>query len=343
MRYKLFKKEKTPIFIKPKLKDHYNSFYERLVDIYRAFIEFNSHWWNNTFFGNKTFQKISFSSSIFTFFLLILVRDVFLIDIPKIIFIIFIGVSLLVLEKKYVYWAFVFLIPFSNALPVTYIALIFAIVLFIKNKCRINILQIVVPSLILLAEILLIKHHGYSNYSSAFTLFLFIFNGSYLVFERDNLFTKKSLAYSFILGALSMFILAFASISKMMLDASKISGTPYFEIITNYYFRFDSPLNLYSWVNYFGTSFDLSHRDMMVGDNTNNIGYYALVSIAFIYSMLPSKNTKDNAINIVLLTLTLFFGIITKSRTFIVVFALVTVIYFLFLLIQKQSLEYKIL
>lgn len=234
---------------------------------------------------------------------LIALRDIQGIGINKFIFVAISIPALFVLSKENVIAFLFFLIPLFNGLPGNYLRILILLVLIVKSKGKIVCTSaIFCVFLIWLLEFCHITSTGMlQEYIFwGINLFLFIYIATQ---EKTNLNPKKCILFFSVATAIAFLIMFIVTVKMNFL-----------ELILSGRFRFGD-----------FTDFAPDYaKAMHLTIDPNFLGYFCLASIMAVYVLVDTKQIKQ-IYGVLLIVLNSFWGILSLSRTFILLAAVFVV------------------
>ncbi len=293
-------------------------------------------------FRNNFWQLILSIGFVFLMTGLIFIRDFFFLDIPKITFLILLVLYLPLLKKEYIVYCFAFSIPFLHALPSNWVILVFLLLIFATNGFHLNIAQIVAPLIISLIELLLTFVAGSDFYFNVLEYFLFLTISSYLLFDRHIKLNIKLICYSFVVGVLLMCTLCATVQIKMIFETAQNvvdeSGNHLYsfsELLFDPFVRLENISQFNEWTTNMKYPFYFVNPDITIGDDPNNMAYFLAIAAALLLYVTTNKK-KSYIPSCVVLLVILFFGVFTKSRSFLITFPVVVVAWYVYSLICRR-------
>ncbi len=246
----------------------------------------------------------------FLLFLFQFINQVYF-SISNVIFALAILIVFLLAKKESMLGVYIFLVLLSTNLMLYYLNIIFVIFLLIKFRkvLKIN------GSILLIAIIILIETiHVYLNINSGLNesvIKLFGFSICLVPF----IFIKSFLKNSNILSTFYMFTVGFIGFTFITFGI--------------YYHQYNL-FNFFNEIRRFGflpktTGDDINNLII----NPNTIGKYAALIISGSIALIKSKKMKINTSNTLIIFYVLFIGLLTLSRTFILIILIVCIIYFI--------------
>lgn len=255
--------------------------------------------------------------------LLLIARDLLGVSINKFVFVGLMVAVGVVSPYRNLVSLLTFTFPLSCGLPGTYIYLVGAVMILFKRKKISSIYQLLVPISIISYELLLNLLYDTINIVSLIGYLSRVFILFFLILDKDkdsNFDYEKSIRY-FIYGSTTL--LAILLIST-------------FQELTLIDF-IHSNFRIGNISEYTGIEKDT----MKISNNANNIAYYAVVSSACLLMFL-SKYKKNKMYWIAILIFTVYVGMLTFSRSFLIVFALIVTIFLLAIRVLRLN-NYKFL
>lgn len=237
----------------------------------------------------------------------LIIRDIVGIGLNKFIFVALIGIFLLFSNRDELWCFLCFLIPLFIGLPGTYIRLIALILLFAKNKAKIQkhsfFLMFFFSALEFIASIWypsvdLIEILGYMA-----TVSIFIF----MIYEDQELSHKDCLQF-YVYGAV---LLCVVIISRGI----TVSQGAWLDLLSKNRYRFGLT----------------GEEGMHLGANANELAYYCLSGTAVSYCLFKDRRITDFE-KTTYLFITIFIaitGLLTLSRSYIIIFAGIVIVYVL--------------
>ena len=266
---------------------------------------------------------------------LITIRDLFFIGISKYVFIAFFLLFLPILRRDYIIYALAFTIPFWHALPNNWIVLIFILYILISNRFRLNLAQFVFPIIIAAMELLLTFLCGSNFYFEVFSYFLYSFLAAYLLLDRHLQIKKKIMVYSFVAGALAMCLLCISAQIEMLVITSNVVSLPFTQLLFDPFVRLENVVMFNEWTTMIGCQFTFMTPDMSVGDDPNNMAYFLIVATALLLYVTSAKKSSYWSTFGILFIIGVL-GFFTKSRSFMIAFPLLLLIWYIYSLICKR-------
>ncbi|WP_462211487.1 O-antigen ligase family protein [Staphylococcus hominis] len=221
--------------------------------------------------------------------------------IPTLVICFFIAAVFLIIDKSLIIGLFVMLIPICSGNVLYFLNVIFMITLIIKYfkniKINFSILLILIISIFESIHIFINIYNGYYEsviYLIGFILCLFSFG---IITSTVKYFDKIKSFYFFVAGYIT------------------------FSIITaiKYYKKFGT-FDTSNTVKRFGFAAETTENDpSQLLINPNTIGVYSAFIIIGLLVLIYFKKTKVNFLNILILAIAFFIGMLTVSRTFILI------------------------
>ena len=264
---------------------------------------------------------ISKESLIYLFIVLvcsmIIIRDVMHISINKYIFLLVYFIFFVIFDSKHFISALSFTLPFLNGLPGNWILLIAIIVLISKKDFKLNNKKLIIPCVIIVAE--LVHSFGYydSNLFDIIRYSTYIVLISFIVFDYNLSIDYKMCLSLFVLGVIFMCSIIFLTTLQYYPIETIFSGK----------FRYGSLNNI------------ILHQDMVLNNDENTVGYYCTLGISVLL-LLNYYKKSNKIINYTCVGVIIFFGLLTMSRAFI----LTTIgIFALFYILGSKNIFHSIM
>ncbi|HAZ19637.1 MAG TPA: hypothetical protein DCY75_05625, partial [Clostridiales bacterium] len=251
---------------------------------------------------------------------LLVVRDLLDYSIHKFVFVALCTFVFIILPLEDMVAFLCMLFPLSCGLPGTYIYLIAYVILVIKRRGKLNAWQFIVPIAIILQEIFLcfwypeleianLVHYG----SCLLILFFFVLDYPYK-------YEYKKALFLFSIGTCFMLIVIL--------------------LVTLRDFTIENFLTGYARLGYVGEITGIDKEAMRLSNNSNNLAYYALVSIASLLVLLKAKmNILWKIISLPMIAICALIGIMTVSRAFALGLAIIIGYYIISnLKVKKENL-----
>lgn len=221
--------------------------------------------------------------------------------IPTLIICFFIAVAFLIIDKSLIIGLFVMLIPICSGNVLYFLNVIFMITLIIKYfkniKLNFSILLILIISIFESIHIFINVYNGYHEsviYLIGFILCLFSFG---IITSTVKYFDKIKSFYFFVVGYIT-----FSTITAI-----------------KYYKEFGT-FDTSNTVKRFGFAAETTENDpSQLLINPNTIGVYSAFIIIGLLVLIYFKKAKVNFLNILILAIAFFIGMLTVSRTFILI------------------------
>lgn len=236
---------------------------------------------------------------------IIFVTKIISIQVPIVIIDIIVMVFLLNMRKEDILYTLAFLLPLSVCFQASaHIWIIYMLVLFIK-RMKYSVKFILLSLMFLLLEFFAHFYYGLSEINAVVTYVSYVLIFIYLVTEikNDNIsFNMMLKMYCASVPLLIMFYLLSAVITGgtdvlkvLFVDGARFGGTA-------------------------GEEFS----GMSISLNANTLAYYCISEIAIIMVLLKDGILKkwQKKIYVIVIVLTTIFGVLTGSRTFVIVFTL---------------------
>lgn len=261
----------------------------------------------------KLFSKIYIHNSSLTSFLFVViislmigVRDILHIPINKYLFVMLFATYFFITNVQNIINVICFMIPMLNGLPGNWILLV-AICILIFKDFKFSLVNLLFPLLVAVAEMT----HALINQKYIFPIgdlaryLVFLTIVVFLIFNNYNIDYKKSLYY-FAFGVITALTLVF--------------------ITTLQYYPIDTILNGTFRYGFLGQ--DVVQLDMLLNNNNNNIAYYSVLGFT-VFFILMHMETRYKLVHYILIIATIFFGVLTMSRAFLITAALAIILYYI--------------
>jgi hypothetical protein len=270
----------------------------------------------STIMSTSEIKKISNACSlkklmfcIFGVLLLLVLRDIVGLDINKFFFIIPFAMAVYLLDFGEILYFFAFMIPVASGLPKNYIFLLLLFALIYKRHFAFNVFQISIPFLVFLAELLHLINFNDINVIDIGGYIAVITIISIIVFEQKAKIENDKILLFFALGSCSLILIILTSTLEIMsLKDALITG-----------YRFGNVRNLMG-----------DEVGLVLGNNANNIAYYAIIAISSILVLMQNQKTSILT-GLSMIFILVFGGLLTLSRSFVITLILLLFMYLMIL------------
>lgn len=248
-----------------------------------------------------------FGLSIFLF-----ARDVMLISINKYFLLLFVLMYMFVSNRTYMIYGLVFLFPLLNGLPNTYILLGAIVILIFKEK-RLALIPLALTVYFALLEFLASFWYPTSSVIIILRYLATLFWFFYLLYVNEEIEYNKCLRIYLIGTCLYCFI--------VLISCIKTAPTNWITLFSNGLYRFGD-------VNRYNAG--ANDADMMIGNNPNELAYFSLIGIC-VALLLYYREKKNTIVRSVGLTVIVFSGFMSASRTWVIMVIFILLLFFLLL------------
>lgn len=256
---------------------------------------------HKTIIINKSFFIFCFIISI-----LLIIRDVYAVNIPKTVFLILTTSVFILYDMNYTAIFICFLIPLIVGLPGSYIFSVGFIIFLIKNSNKLILDKYLIPLVaIFFIELLSFIYGNFSilNFLRFAALLIFI---SFMIFnDKDNYDYKKMLLYFLFAAIIAELSILFQSININGLNNLIESG-----------------------IRLGQTNRLLFDTGMRISYNPNSLGILSAISISILLSLF-NQNIKYKILIVILLVFQIFIGSMSLSVTFLILLGISILIYWL--------------
>ena len=290
-------------------------------------------------YENNKIQKGVIVGYIVLLTTLIILRDFNIVGINKFIYFGLLVFATLLLKKENGLWLILFTLPVSPSLAELYILLYalayFVFVCFKNHSWKTWLLIGIVPATFLLLEIILGLFYGGPSFTVALRIFTLTGLLSVLYYDR-HVFTKKHLM-AFVLGCMFLFfILAINWVIPAIYGVThKAKGSTWLSIsvlVREVRLGYSVP----DWITN-NAHVEYTHvGSQFVRENPNNIGLLTAICFASLFAIRPSLKGKKKVLCILLMLMCALVGLWCRSRTFIILFALLLVLALFLPVIYKR-------
>lgn len=253
--------------------------------------------------------------SIMGLFLLIFLRDVRGVGIPIFFYTVYVIGCALFYDQDEIIGLGMSMVLFNHALQINYILFVFSILLFVKNRSfkRIKSISFALIGLLLLEffHVCLTNNGGiaFETYIRWTCVPIFI-----IAVFSSKLCNSKKTVYIFVFSSLFSMI-------DILFQTMRYENNTLLSVVSGKY-RFG---NVYLYNNEIHYS---------IYDNENNIAFYCILAILALSVINYEKEKKQKTINIIMMFCFVFFGALTRSRSFIICLVLIGIL----LLIEKNKM-----
>lgn len=264
--------------------------------------------------SNLDKQRLILISGCVILILLIIFRDLLNVSINKYILVAFCFAVFACLDYEGVVCFLMFLLPLSCGIPGNFIFLTGAVLLLIKRRAAISFLQIAIPIVVIIQELILSFFAVRFSLITSAGYFTMVFLLFFLILEKKEFIDHKKAINYFLIGVVTLLLV-------MLLE-------------TVIEYGWGPVMNGIVRIGYAKTYTNIVSTNLRISNNPNNIGYYAEVAIACSFIMM--NRWRGKIIYFVVILISLLVGALTFSRTFVLLLALLLVIYF------ACSIEFKL-
>lgn len=239
---------------------------------------------------------------------LFVVRDIIQINVPGAIFMFWFVGLLLVLPRPEMMKAIFFMMPFASGIP-GYTILLTLVVLIIKSK-RINAWQIIPPVIIALLEFISVAFYDFDfRFQSVISYIGFVFLFFYTLFDKDSQIDKRSCVRFFCFGTVVALLIVYIPIIVNHGFLALIAGEARDGLAMGYENNEDA----------------LGHLVM----NANTIAYFSITLLSLLLLGRKRIGITSKIFYYSAIFIAAAAGILSFSRTWLVLTALVIVLYVL--------------
>ena len=289
---------------------------------------------------NKRVQLITLLSFLAFLTALLVLRDLFAINIHKFIFLALIIVASILLNKKNAISMLLFILPFSPNLAESYILVYVAAYFGLVSLKHLSIKQIIVivavPLVLFVDEIVLSSIYGTISFGMAGRILLLTAILA-LVFYDRTLFCKQHI-YAFFLGCIYMFVFISINWFAVATYASTHKNPESYQITFKLMFenvRLGD--NAIAWIEDHGLLKYPYHSVMNLKENPNNIGLLTIVGLSSCLCLFGTATKKEKWINFAIFVLLLLFGLWSQSRTFVLLFPTLLLLFLICSVVIKRK------
>ena len=254
---------------------------------------------------------------------LVLSRDLFGVNINKLIFFILFAVTVLICNKKNAIAVIMFTLPISPSLAELYILFFsigyLAIISFKSHSIRSWLIMLSVPVTLFFAEIILTAIYGSIHFNLALRILVLLSLLSVIYYDK-SLFNKKHLI-AFVLGVLYLFVIL--GINWIIPAVYGVTHKPAKSWLT-FTVLFREVRFGYSsrdWIAHNANIYYPHMGGVVTGENPNNIGLLSIISIVSLFSMYGTLKNRGKILSLIGIVILLAFGLWTQSRTYIIFLA----------------------
>jgi len=238
-------------------------------------------------------------------FILLVMRDIYKVEINKFIFIIPFALAFYLLDFSEIVCFLSFVIPLASGLPKNYIFIVLLFALIYKKHSSFRVIQIAIPFLILIAELLHLQEFTSISVINIYEYITTITIIAVIVFERNEVIEYRNVLMFFGFGVCALILIVVSSsLQYMSLQEALLNG-----------YRFGNVKNLID-----------QEAILMVSNNANNIAYYCIMATSSILVVINNKRTSK-LLGIFFMSIFVLGGLLTASRSFVIVLVLLICIY----------------
>lgn len=290
------------------------------------------------FYQNRKVQLGILLSYVVVLSTLIVIRDVFAIQINKFVFFGVIVLFTLLSNKSNAIYILLFTLPIAPSLAELYIlafaALYFSIICFKDHSLKGWITISVFPVLILVMELVLSSIYNTTQYRLAFRIFVLLFILSFVFYDK-SVFTKKHI-YACLFGF--VYLLIFIGINWIIpaLYGLSYKGEKWLTLdvmLREVRLGFD----MKDWlINHASTSYPFDRKEF-INENPNNIGLISIVIITLCFALFGTEKRRKKILLLVIGIISFVFGLWCQSRTFLLIFVVLLLLMVFAPMIAKRS------
>lgn len=281
----------------------------------------------HSFFSKKKVQTYSLLASIAALILLIVLRDLFALEINKIFYVIVAAISLFVLKKENFIGYVLFLIPFHSGLPTNFIYPIVVVCFILKNlkifkNWRLIVNYFGIPLFVFIMELVMSSIYGGTTpFVDALSIFLALSMTAFIIYDKQIISNKP--IKLFIIGASAFGVILFAHwfrVALYMSSHTAVSDMTLARILTKQ--RFGDVSDLISWTEEWCKVTYPYKTTMYLTDNENYVGLIMLMLVmSSTHLLFRKEKTTTKLLLIIPIIIGMFLGIYTGSKSFFACFA----------------------
>lgn len=245
-----------------------------------------------------------FTIYLVTFASLIILRDVFSVDIPNIVFILIATLFFLLSDLNKIIAFIVFIIPISSGVPYTFITFIALIIILLKHRNQFLFNWTILIPLVLISIEAIHLYHIHSNVTEFVRLAIFILFISIILLNKIENYSHLHIIQAFIMG----YVLA--GVDILWQTFKSVNFTQFVSV-----------------ANRLGTIQQFNSDRLLVSPNVNTLGLFSIMTIVLIL-ILIYQNGKNKYL-LPILFFAFLIGYMTLSRSFIITLAIIIIIFFL--------------
>lgn len=317
---------------------------------------------NNTGFVKFVTKKIPQIGimAVFLFLFLGLIITPYLFDFAfsKYFLVALIFLGFLFLTRANTYVLIAFLTPFLHSIPFNFTILVIALFIVIKNRFHLNLIQLIIPLFVFLYELIinfaylpLVANANYGAVDAFLSVGKYaavIFIAAYMIGDTTGSKPLKKMVYSFVIGLLLLCIMVFVIDIKYLLYAALPDNGidperwTFAYLFLNNNYRLSEVTRTISWLNNYANPI-LKPEHMIIipegrlglGLNANPLGEL-LVFALFLLLLHLKKNWKSITFSAVIASFFVFFGIMTRSRAFLVNLLVIGIAYVIITILRNR-------
>ena len=299
----------------------------------------------NSLLSKAKIQLLILSITMVALVALVVARDLYIVEIDKLVFVILIFISASLLRGEYFISYFLFLIPFHSGLPTGYTYILLLVLFFIKNikifkNWRLIINYLFIPTLVFVWELIVSKKYGkMTPVTDALQVFSVLGFAAFLLYDKKLLSLKPLFAFS--LGATVVGIILFFNWCKVAVYVTEhttiASMKNLRDVLTSY--RFGDITRFIEWNEKYYLSVEYPYKiSMCLTENQNYLGFIMLTGImSASYTLVGNRSFWKKLTCLAIALVCMVFGLYTGSKSFFV-----CLVFFVFIFILSLCLDRRL-
>ena len=296
----------------------------------------------NNLLSKAKIQLVILSIAMVALVTLVVVRDLYTIEIDKLVFVILIFISASFLRGEHFISYFLFLIPFHSGLPTGYTYILLLALFFIKNikifkNWRLIINYLFIPALVFVWELVISKKYGQMTpVTDALQVLSVLGFAAFLLYDRKSISTKP--LFVFAIGAMVVGVILFMHWYKVAVYVTEHTTNASMKnlkdvLISN---RFGNVEEFITWNETWYIKEGCPYKtSMYLTDNSNYVGFLMLSgTMSASYVFVKGRNFLIKPICLIAAILCIALGLFTGSKSFYICLA-----FFIFMFILSLCLD----
>lgn len=299
----------------------------------------------NNLLSKAKIQLLILSIAMVALVALVVARDLYTVEIDKLVFVILIFISTSFLRGEYFISYFLFLVPFHSGLPTGYTYILLLAFFFIKNikifkNWRLVINYLFIPTLVFVWELILSRKYGQMTpVTDALQVFSALGFAAFLLYDRKSISTKP--LFVFALGAMAVGVILFLNWYKISVYVTEHTTNPSMKelkyVLTSY--RFGDITRFIEWNEQYYLTSEYPHKvSMYLTENQNYLGFIMLSGImSASYVLVKGRKIWAKPICLIIILICTMLGLYTGSKSYFICLS-----FFIFIFILSLSFDRKL-